>query len=236
LESTGAEFLISQELICMLRTRNGEEKPADFFISAMPPDALISLLPKPLPREWNFLERFTNFDWSPITGIHLWFEDSVTDLPYSAVLGRTIQWIFNKSAISRKPSSPQYLQLVVSASRSLIPMKREEILDLVLNELRDLLPKVADAKLLKAVVVKETKSTLSFPAGSDINRPGPITPLRNLFLAGDWTSSGWPPTMEGAVRSGYRAAEEVTRAAGKPQSFIVPDLPIAPLTRLLGNL
>ena len=115
-------------------------------------------------------------------------------------------------------------------------MKREEVLDLVLNELRELLPKVRDAKLLKAVVVKETKSTLSFPAGSDDFRPGPITPLRNLFLAGDWTASGWPPTMEGAVRSGYRAAEEVARAAGNPQSFLVPDLPVALLSRLLGHL
>lgn len=112
-------------------------------------------------------------------------------------------------------------------------MRRDEIIERVLGELRELFPASQDAQLLKAVVVKESESTLSFPPGSDALRPGPDTPFRNLFVAGDWTATGWPPTMEGAVRSGYRAAERVTAASGNPQTFLQPDLPTAPLVRLL---
>jgi zeta-carotene desaturase len=230
-EILASEILLSDHAVRGLRLRNGEMKQADFYVSSIPPDALNALLPA---SPWTALERLACLDWSPITGVHLWFESRVMELPYAAVLGRTIQWIFNKSAISRKADAPQYLQLVISASRNLVPMKREEVLELMLGELRELLPKARAARLLKAVVVKETKSTLSFPAGTDDWRPGPQTPFRNLFLAGDWTASGWPPTMEGAVRSGYRAAEEVTRAAGNPRRFLVPDLQLAPLARLMG--
>ncbi|MBI4201068.1 MAG: FAD-dependent oxidoreductase [Chloroflexi bacterium] len=235
--------------------RNGEEKTADFYISALPPDALAALLPEGFTTgEWPRIAGLAALEWSPITGIHLWFDQPITDLHHAAVLGRTIQWVFNKSAITgqseprasvaqslrssnsaaRNPG-PQYIQLVISASRALINLRREEILELSLEELRQLFPPARQAKLLKAVVVKETKATLSFPPGSDALRPGPATPFHNLFLAGDWTATGWPPTMEGAVRSGYRAAEELTRAACRPQQFLQPDLPVDPLVRFLSR-
>jgi uncharacterized protein with NAD-binding domain and iron-sulfur cluster len=90
--------------------------------------------------------------------------------------------------------------------------------------------------LLKAVVVKESKATLSPQPGIDSLRLGPQTPLSNLYLAGDWTATGWPFTMEGAVRSGYRAAELVTEAAGRAQTFLKPDLRPALLVRTLKGL
>ena len=158
------------------------------------------------------------------------------DFHYAAVLGRTIQWVFNRSAISgngASPSGPQYLQLVVSASRSLLTLGREEIVQLCVGELQELFPPCRQASLLKAVVVKESRATVSLRPETETLRPGPTTPFPNLFLAGDWTASGWPPTMEGAVRSGYRAAELVTEAAGNPQKFVQPDLPAEPLARLL---
>lgn len=113
---------------------------------------------------------------------------------------------------------------------------RDEILELSLRELKELFPRAREATVLKAVVVKESKATVSFQPGFDSIRPGPRTPFRNLFLAGDWTATGWPPTMEGAVRSGYRAAELVTEACGQPQKFLQPDLPADPLVRLLQRL
>jgi zeta-carotene desaturase len=118
----------------------------------------------------------------------------------------------------------RYLQLVVSASRSLVDMPRAEVIDLAVRELAEFLPAAKEAKLERAHVVKEVRALFSAKPGLEAFRPETRTPLQNFFLAGDWTRTGWPATMEGAVRSGYLAAEAVTRAAGAPQSFILPDI------------
>jgi squalene-associated FAD-dependent desaturase len=219
-----------------LRLQNGEVVTADYYISAIPPDALISLLSGELRRKWPATRAWEGLEWSPITGIHLWFDRSVMESDHLTICSQTIQWIFNKSAIAKARDSgagTQYIQLVISASRSLVMLKRDEVLDLALRELGEILPRTKHAVLQRAIVVKETKATLSFSPGADDHRPDPETPIGNLFLAGDWTQTGWPPTMEGAVRSGYRAAECVTGAAGQPLSFLVPDLPADPLSRLI---
>ena len=219
-----------------IRLPNGEMRQADYYVSALPPDALVNLVSAEQRRVWPQTNDWAVLDWSPITGIHLWFDRLVTELDHLTVCGRTIQWIFNKSALAKGSDAnteTQYLQLVISASRSLVMMKRDEVLQLALRELGEILPQSKQATLRKAVVVKETKATFSFSPGTDDHRPAPETPFGNLFLAGDWTQTGWPPTMEGAVRSGYRAAECVTEAAGQPQKFLVPDLPSDPLARLL---
>ena len=240
---------ITGERVERIVLQNGAERAADYYISSLPPDALAKLLPAPVRSAWPDLESLARLDWSPITGIHLWFDRPITDLENAAILGRTVQWLFRKDTASpQAKTSPSpvsrtrpeetggyYVQFVVSASRSLIPLRKDEIVSKVLEEVRELFPKSRDAKLLKSVVVKETESTISFPPGLDSIRPGPESPLSNLFLAGDWTASGWPPTMEGAVRSGYRAAEQVTASAGTPRQFLVPDLPTEPLARLLSN-
>ena len=115
------------------------------------------------------------------------------------------------------------MQLVVSASRSLSEMPRAEVIALALGELAEFFPAVAQARLEKAHVVKEMRATFSACPGLERNRPRNATKVENLFLAGDWTKSGWPATMEGAVRSGYLAAEAVTRVAGEPRTFLRPD-------------
>jgi zeta-carotene desaturase len=113
---------------------------------------------------------------------------------------------------------------VVSASRSLVEMPREKVIQLALRELAEFFPAVATAHLEKAHVVKEIRATFSPLPGLDELRPVSRTAIPNLFLAGDWTRSGWPATMEGAVRSGYLAAEAVTQAAGNPRRFLLPDI------------
>jgi zeta-carotene desaturase len=183
---------------------------ADFFLSCLPFERLQPLLPA-LPIQW------TAFAHSPITGIHLWFDRPVTTLPHATLLDRTIQWMFNKS-------EGRYIQAVVSASRSLVETPRGEIIDLALRELAEFFPAVKEARLEKAQVIKEVRATFSARPGLEQLRPVAATPLRNLFLAGDWTRSGWPATMEGAVRSGYIAAESVCAAAGAPHRFLLPDI------------
>jgi zeta-carotene desaturase len=183
---------------------------ADYFILAVPFERLNDLAPE-------LRVDAAGFEHSPITGIHLWFDRAITNLPHATLLDRTLQWMFNKS-------DGRYLQLVVSASRKLTPMPRNEIIALALEELAEFFPAVRGARLEKAHVVKEIRATFSARPGLEARRPGPHTVVPNLFLAGDWTASGWPATMEGAVRSGYIAAEAITRAEGVPRGFLLPDI------------
>ncbi|HZW92637.1 MAG TPA: hydroxysqualene dehydroxylase HpnE [Candidatus Eremiobacteraceae bacterium] len=129
--------------------------------------------------------------------------------------------------------SGSYIELVVSASKSLIDKSRTEIVDLALKEVREFFPAARAANLLKSTVIKEVRATYSPRPGIDTHRPPQTTPWARVFLAGDWTATGWPATMEGAVRSGYLAAEALTRAAGiKDSRFVIPDLPATGLMRL----
>jgi uncharacterized protein with NAD-binding domain and iron-sulfur cluster len=101
--------------------------------------------------------------------------------------------------------------------------------------LLEILPEARVAKLLKATVIKETAATFSPEPGSDRWRPSQSTPLANLFLAGDWTATGWPATMEGAVRSGYLAAEAILSVVGERRKLVRPDLPAQGLARFLAQ-
>ena len=184
----------------------GERRTGDFHIVALPFERLETLgLPSP------------PLQHAPITGVHLWFDREVTTLPHATLLDRTMQWMFNKDA-------GRYLQLVVSASRDLTNLPRNEIIDIAVGDLRLYFPRVRDASLVKAHVVKEQRAVFSAAPETESLRPGPQTSFPNVFLAGDWTRTGWPATMEGAVRSGYLAAEAVTRAMGEEKKFLVPDI------------
>jgi len=126
-----------------------------------------------------------------------------------------------------------YIELVVSASKNLIDKSRAEIVDLALKEVREFFPAARAANLVKSTVIKEVRATYSPRPGIDVHRPQQTTAWPRVFLAGDWTATGWPATMEGAVRSGYLAAEALTHAAGTKNSrFLTPDLPATGLMRL----
>jgi zeta-carotene desaturase len=131
------------------------------------------------------------------------------------------------------PEGGSYIELVVSSSKTLIDKSRAEIVELALKEVREFFPGAREANLVKSTVIKEVNATYSPRPGIDAHRPSVITPWPRVFLAGDWTATGWPATMEGAVRSGYLAAEAVVKAAGKKNArFISPDLPPTGLMRL----
>jgi squalene-associated FAD-dependent desaturase len=189
---------------------DGQRRTADYYVLAVPFERAAGLVP-----ELGLDLR--RFEHSPITGIHLWFDRRVTELPHAALLDRTIQWFFDKG-------EGRYLLLVVSASRALLETGRAEAIDLAVRELGEFLPAVRQARLVKAHVVKEARATFVAAPGLDATRPAASTRLGNLFLAGDWTRTGWPATMEGAVRGGYLAAEAATGAAGAARRFLLPDI------------
>jgi zeta-carotene desaturase len=217
----------------------GGNVEADAVVLAVPFESMQKLCPLLPPTAQgaseSMAEQLGHFQHSPITGIHLWFDRTITDLDHAVLLDTTIQWMYNKTRLQpqrRSEDVGSYLELVVSASKTLVSMSRQEIIDLALRELGEFFPVVRQAKLVKAAVVKEVRATFSVTPGLDAYRPGPVTAWPGIFLAGDWTATGWPSTMEGAVRSGNLAAEAVTKAAGKPQKFMQPDLPPQGLMRL----
>jgi len=209
----------------------GREETADAYVLALPHHVLSELLPESVKRTDTALGNLDKIIDAPITGVHFWFDRQVMTEPFISLLDTTTQWIFNKTALyaGANGASPardksQYLQLVISASYDLLQKPRQEIIDLCLKEVRHALPAARDANLLKATVIKEAAATFSPQPGVDRWRPIQRTSIGGLFLAGDWTATGWPATMEGAVRSGYLAAEAVLRLAGTPQKFLQPDL------------
>lgn len=205
----------------------GGERQFDYAVLAAPFQSVAALLPSDSVAQ-QLREKLAHFESSPITGIHLWFDREITPLPHAVLLDRTIQWMFQKSKFQHEREGPgSYIEVVVSASKSLVQKSREEVLEIALRELAEFFPLVKEAKVLKAAVIKEVHATYSVVPGLDPFRPIAKTGWPNLFLAGDWTASGWPATMEGAVRSGYLAAEAIT---GK--KFLVEDLPPQGLMRL----
>lgn len=215
---------------------NGEECPYDFVVPAVPFQGLERILPD-TPESDSIRACLTQFESSPITGVHLWFDREVTELDHAVLLDRTIQWMFQKSRIQTgRTSGPlaagSYLELVVSSSKSLLDKGRNEIIDLALRELSEFFPAVKEARLLKGTVVKEVHATFSPSPGLEAHRPSPGSPWSRVFLSGDWTDTGWPATMEGAVRGGYASAQALARARGDDKTFLIPDLPARGFMRL----
>ena len=232
---------------------DGTEVFADACVSAVPHDALLDLVPPECSETNAPLEGLRHLKTSPITGVHLWYDRQVMTEPFLTLLDHTTQWVFNKTLLYKsaetnhgtvRPSEEQattvedqgqYLQLVISASYDLIPRSRQEIIELCRRELADVLPLTSEAQLRKATVIKEVNATFSPEPGSDRWRPGQRIPLPNLYLCGDWTRTGWPATMEGAVRSGYLAAEALLADRGEPRTFLQPDLPYEGLCKFWAN-
>jgi squalene-associated FAD-dependent desaturase len=228
---------------------SNREEAFDFAVLAVPFDVLSRMLPQTTAAE-PLRQTLGRFETSPITGIHLWFDRQITDLEHAVLLDRTIQWMFHKSKllqgrVSGRPDRGQdagatggngsYVELVVSSSKTLVEKSRAEIIDLALSELREFFPEARAANLVKSTVIKEVHATYSPRPGIEIHRPSPETVWPRIFLAGDWTATGWPATMEGAVRSGYAAAQCVARVAGRRDAaFLVPDLPASGFMRLFG--
>jgi squalene-associated FAD-dependent desaturase len=212
----------------------------DYLVLALPFDAVDRILPDS-PESVPIREQISHFENSPITGIHLWFDRQISDLDHAVLLDRTIQWMFHKSRLqpirtqaANGNSGGSYIELVVSSSKSLIDKSRGEIVELALAEVREFFPEARSANLVKSTVIKEVNATYSPRPGIDAHRPSARTGWKRIFLAGDWTATGWPATMEGAVRSGYCAAEALARTAGKEAHFLSPDLPATGLMRLFS--
>ncbi len=196
---------------------------ADAFISALPFDRLAKICSPQMRGADPRLEHLDAFNVSPIIGIHLWLDRPVMDLPHLILTKSPLQWIFNKGLVTC-PSTGQHLHAVISAAHDLVNQPSDGIVAMALDELRKVLPTATDACLLHSRVVKEKRATFSARPGIATHRPLATGPIENLYLAGDWACTGWPATMEGAVRSGYLAAAGVLQNLNRPVQPLVDDL------------
>ena len=186
---------------------------AGAYVLAVPPRLLADLLPEALANH-HFFARAAQLEMSPIVNVHVWFDRPVTDVVFAAYLGNECQWIFNQSAMQGSPDAEeQHLCVSISAAQKYIDMPKAQLQEFILAEMRCALPNMAKARVTRVIVVKEHFATFRPTPGSAINRLPARTPVPNLFLAGAWTNTGWPSTMESAVRSGVTAAQEVMAAA-----------------------
>jgi squalene-associated FAD-dependent desaturase len=228
----------SEGAIAGVTLRSGELIAADFVVAAVPFDRVRGLFSDDLLARLPALAGLDAMAASPITGVHLWFDRPVCPFDHVVTVGRLIQWVFNHTAIQGRRATDegqggQYLQIVISASYDLLPLDNRAILDAVLAELAEIWPAAKEAKLLRWRVVTEHGATFAVRPGVEALRPPQRTPVEGLFLAGDWTRTGWPATMEGAVRSGYLAAEEILADLGQPTALVQPELKPGRLARLI---
>ena len=192
-------------------TFSGEKYEAPILISAVPFYVIKSLLPHSSFYFKKLLKDVSQFQTSPIITVNLWFDKEVMEDEFAAVLDSKIQWIFNKtkleSAFHKKNNNYYFLSVVISSAVELVLIPNGQIVLTILEEVKKVLPRTRDAKLVHSFVMKEKRATFSPTPEIEEFRPENRTELSNFFLAGDWTDTGYPATIEGAVMSGIYVAK-----------------------------
>ena len=195
---------------------SGERVDCDACVVALPPHVAFDVLPD-AAREDPAIVALASMRMSPIVNVHLWFDRAVAPFDFAAFTGCDMQWVFDRTRIGGEPTgSGEHLVVSLSAAERYMPMTKSELVALLVPQLRRALPLARDARLLRVAVVKEPHAT--FVPSPGLRRPGTTTALTNLFLAGAYTDTGWPATMESAVRSGLAAARAVSALAIEPRT------------------
>ena len=197
----------------------GEVVRGDVYVSALPFHLLASVIPPEWLREPSF-KGATELTTSPIVNVHVWYDRPVMDgsgEPFVAVVDSPLQWVFDKGSIlaSDGATGPaagggpgHYITISISGAWEYINRPKEEIRAIFLKAMAEAFPKAGEAQVKQLLVVK-SQATFRCTPGASRLRPPTETSISNLFLAGDWTDTGWPSTMEGAVHSGVTAAEAI---------------------------
>ena len=207
LKAPVARILVEGEGVSGVALADGEHLSADWIIAAVPPRNLLSLLPDPIS-EYEPLSLLRRLRFSPIVNLHLWFDRPVMEEPFFVAVDSPIQVVFDVSRIQEK-DGPVHVVVSQSAASEWIPLPPRVIQERSMSTLRKLVPKIEKARLVHALTIKRPFATFLPSPESGSLRPTPETPLRRLLLAGDFAATGWPATLEGAIRSGRAAAERI---------------------------
>lgn len=254
LQSAASQVEMSGDHVSGIRLGSDEVIVGDEFVVALPFFRVMSILPSMLQTHPD-LQGIERLESAPISSIHLWLDRPIMDLPHVVLVDRVSQWVFNRTVVGASTNAgdakpgvvkvveggssleqAHYYQIVISASHQLASKSKSELEQIVLQELAEIWPEAAKAKLLHSRHVTEHRAVFSPLPGVDLLRPSQQSPIPNLQLAGDWTKTEWPATMEGAVRSGFLAAENILRRMGQPAAVLQPPLKTAWLSRWLFGL
>ncbi len=179
---------------------------AEGVVLAVPHDVAARTLPAqacPDASQWHRLGT------SPIVNVHFVLDRAVLPVPFAAAPGSPLQWLFDRSTVSGAPTNGQRLVASVSAAEAVAGLRSTSLIGGATAELRTLLPDARQARVVDAFVTREPHATFRQAAGTARYRPSARTRWPRLALAGAWTATGWPDTLEGAVRSGHTAAESL---------------------------
>lgn len=211
---------------------DGGARSFDYVVLAAAWRRVGELLSPTIAAQIPAVQSFDQIGSAPITGVHLWLDRRITPLPHAVLVGRLSQWLFYRGErqlpdnhdpdVRQAPA--HYYQVVISAAHDLATRDRDDVLREVMSDLQAVWPNARDATLRHWRMVTQRDAVFSVRPGLDQLRPAQQTPIPNLFLAGDWTATTWPATMEGAVRSGYLASEAILRASGRPEGIIMQAL------------
>lgn len=204
---TGVRYLQRVETQDEIRRGEpGEEHsiPADAVVAAVPWHALADLVPEPSRAQEPFASA-TALRGSPIVSIEMWLDRVVVERPMVGLREGDVHWVFDKGRLYGRSGPPQHLAFIVSAAYRVSPLPNADLAAATEAALRRYFPAMAEAQVLRTLVMREPNATFSSDPEAETKRPGPLTPVPGLFLAGDWTATGLPATIEGAVRSGRRA-------------------------------
>ena len=206
LESVGADVRLRARVTALepdaAVLADGERVEGDAFVVAVPPDESARLLEEPAPQ----------LDDSPIVSVHLLVDRPLLREPLAALLGSPAHWVFDRGRLTgRSPARGQYLTVVTSGAPEVAALRGRELVELMVGELT---ARLGPAELLWSRVSREPAATFLGRPGTASERRGVATARENVARAGAWTATGWPATMEGAIRSGHAAARHVLAAAG----------------------
>lgn len=207
---TVRSLLFDGDVVGGAQLSDGTTLQADAYVSALPYGTLLDLLPPRLATD-PFFEQIAGLTSAPIVNLHLWYDRQVMRDAFIAFLESPIQWVFNRSLIQGNlNSSGQYVCISLSGAWDFINRPKRDLEEMFEEEMRRVFPLARDAIVQKRLIIKQPNATFRCVPGIASRRPSQVTPIDNLFLAGDWTSTDWPSTMEGAVRSGVYAARALS--------------------------
>ena len=201
-----ARVLVEHCRAAGVRLRGGEEIRAASVVSAVPWFALGSLFDAVPAELAGIVSAALRMGSYPIVTVNLWLDRQVLPAPFVGLPGRSMQWVFDRGAMTNGAAS--HLSLVSSGAAGTVGQKNDALVALALRELRDALPACRVARVLRATVVRERRATFSLAPGQPA-RPSTTTPMAGFYLAGDWTDTGLPGTIESAAASGHLAAAAV---------------------------
>lgn len=216
LGKSAGSIIIEDGRISGVELSSGDVLEGDIYVSALPHKTLLETLPEEV-RSSSHFNVANDLTSSPIVGIHMWYDREIMDEDFVAFLESPVQWVFNKSRIQgRRSENGQYVCVSLSGAWHFVDTPKKELIEQFTAEMARLFPRAADARVERTHVVKELNATFRSTPGTARHRLPQATPIPNLYLAGDWTQTGWPSTMESAVRSGVFAADLIAEPEPTP--------------------